>query len=142
MILYLDASSLAKVYLDEAYSDDVEGWIGAAEAAATSRVTYPEIASALARRRASGTFGAEGLRLSLDDLEKGWAKYLVVDLAERLAAELAVRHVLRGFDAVHLAAAITLRDAVGADGLAFSSFDKRLVRAAADEGLIVLEPSD
>lgn len=140
MILYLDASSLAKLYLDEAHSDDVEGWIGAAEAAATSRVTYPEIVSALARRHAGGALSAEGLRLSLDDLKLGWGEYLVVDLAERLAAELAVRHVLRGFDAVHLAAAVTLRDAVGTHGLAFSSFDQRLTRAAAEEGLIVLEP--
>lgn len=141
MILYLDASSLAKVYIDEAHSDDVQTWITAAEAAATSRVTYPEIASALARRRADGTLATHDLRLSLDDLERSWSDYLVVDLAERLAAELAVRHALRGFDAVHLAAAITLRDAAGAGGLAFSSFDRRLVRAAVAEGLIVLEAS-
>lgn len=142
MILYLDASSLAKVYLDEEHSGDVEAWVTASEAAATSRVTYPEIASALARRRATGTLTAKGLRLSLDDLEASWAEYLVVDVAERLAAKLAVRHVLRGFDAVHLAAAITLRDAVGADELAFSSFDRRLARAGVAEGLIVLEPGD
>ncbi len=51
-----------------------------------------------------------------------------------------MRHVLRGFDAVHLAAAVTLRDAVGDDGVAFSSFDAELNRAAVAEGLIVLEP--
>lgn len=140
MILYVDTSSLAKLYLDEPYGDDVVEWIGAADAVATSRVTYPEVASALARRCAHGSLAERDLRLSLDDLEAGWEEYLVVDLAERLAAELAVRHVLRGFDAVHLAAAVTLRDAVGSDGVAFSSFDAELNRAAVSEGLIVLEP--
>jgi predicted nucleic acid-binding protein len=140
MILYLDTSSLVKAHLDEAHSDDVEGWVDAAEAVATSRVTYPEMASALARRHVAGALTSPGLRRSLDHLEQSWGDYLVVDLAERLAADLAVRHVLRGFDAVHLAAAVTLRDAVGEGGLAFSSFDRRLAQAAADEGLIVLEP--
>jgi uncharacterized protein len=140
MILYLDTSSLVKTYLDEPHADDVREWLDAAEAAATSRATYPETASALARRHADGALTPSGLRLALDHLEQSWGDYLVVDLAERLAAELAVRHVLRGFDAVHLAAAITLRDAVGEDDLAFSSFDRRLVGAATAEGLIVLEP--
>ena len=63
-----------------------------------------------------------------------------MDSRSDLAAELAVRHVLRGFDAVHLAAAVTLRDAVGSDGVAFSSFDTTLSRAAVAEGLVVLEP--
>lgn len=142
MILYLDTSSLVKAYLDEPCSDDVEAWIDAAEAVATSRVTYPEIASALARRRANGALSSRDVRLSLDDLEDSWERYLIVDLAERRAARLAVTHVLRGIDAIHLAAAVTLRDAVGTDGLAFSSFDRRLAQAAAGEGLIVLEPGD
>jgi predicted nucleic acid-binding protein len=142
MILYLDTSSLAKIYLDEPCSDDVVEWIGTADATATSRVTYPEIASALARRCIGGALTPGDLRLSLDDLEAGWGDYLVVDLAERLAAKLAVRHVLRGFDAIQLAAAVTLRDAIGPDGVAFSSFDAQLTRAAVEEGLIVLEPGD
>jgi hypothetical protein len=37
---------------------------------------------------------------------------------------------------------VTFRDAVGTDGVAFSSFDAELSRAAVSEGLIVLEPSD
>jgi len=140
VILYVDSSSVVKLYLDEPHADDVVAWVKAADALATSRVTYPETASALARRHARRDISRAHLRLSLHDLERAWDEYLVVDLAERLAAELAVRHVLRGFDAIHLAAAVTLRDAVGSDGVAFSSFDEALSRAAVAEGLIVLEP--
>jgi predicted nucleic acid-binding protein len=142
VILYVDTSSLVKPYLDEQHADEVIEWIETAEAVATSRVSYPEAASALARRHAAGHITRAHLRLSLDDLDGHWDEFLVVDLAERLAAELAVRHALRGFDAVHLAAAVLLRDAVGSDGLAFSSFDEELNRAAVSEGLIVLEPGD
>lgn len=140
MILYADSSSLAKLYLDEPHSDDVEDWATAADAVATSRVTYAEVASALARRHAAGSLSDLGLRLSLDDLARSWGDYLVVDVAERAAGGLAVRHVLRGFDAVHLAAVLTLRDAVGGDAVAMASFDTALNQAAVREGLIVLEP--
>jgi hypothetical protein len=47
---------------------------------------------------------------------------------------------LKGFDAVQLAVALTLRSAVGARGIAFSSFDRALCWAAAREGLVALEP--
>lgn len=52
------------------------------------------------------------------------------------ARELATRHALRGYDAVHLAAA-TL---VGAD--VFTSADSVLCAAAANEGMLVANPLD
>lgn len=142
MILYLDASSLFKRLVEEDHGDDVAAWVEAADVVAASRVAYPEVAAALARKRARGQITSGDTRRALGGLEAAWEDFLVVDLAERLAAKLAVRHVLRGFDAVHLAAAVTLRDALGADGLAFSSFDDSLNRAAVAEGLVVLEPSE
>ena len=80
------------------------------------------------------------MRRALRGLADRWQESMLVDLAEIRAGGLAVRHGLRGFDAVQLAAAVTLRDAVGDDGVAFSSFDEALSRAAVAEGLIVLEP--
>jgi uncharacterized protein len=66
-----------------------------------------------------------------------WAKFEIVDadqdLVER-AATLAVDHSLRSLDAIHLAAALTLRP----DELRFASWDERLSAAAAAEGLELL----
>jgi len=42
MILYLDTSSLAKLYLDEPYSDFVREWAESADIVATSRIAYPD----------------------------------------------------------------------------------------------------
>lgn len=140
MILYADTSSLLKIYIGERHSDDVRAWVAAADCLATSRVAYPETAAALARRQRCGDLPASALRSVLRDLARRWAELMVIDLDEMRAGGLAVRHGLRGFDAVHLAAALTVRAAAGADAVAFSSFDAALNRAAAREGLIVLEP--
>jgi uncharacterized protein len=52
VILYLDTSSLVKVYLDEAHSDLLRDWVEAVGVGvvATSLVTYPEALSAFSRR--------------------------------------------------------------------------------------------
>jgi hypothetical protein len=65
---------------------------------------------------------------------------MLVDISEIRAGGLATRHPLRGFDAVQLAAALTVRSAVGDRDIAFSAFDPALCQAARREGLIVLEP--
>jgi uncharacterized protein len=59
--------------------------------------------------------------------------------------DLAERHGLRGYDAVQLASAITIKDVQAALGLPISVFvsaDKRLNAAASAEGLIVENPND
>jgi len=141
VILYADTSTLVKRYVAEPHRDEVLTWLSAADAVATSRVAYPEIASALAARQRRGDIAATDVASIVDTLSQTWGDYLVVDLDERRAAQLALRHVLRGFDAIHLAAALTLREALGSAGVAFTSFDARLNRAAAAEGLVVLEPT-
>ncbi len=57
---------------------------------------------------------------------------------EFAAGRLAVEHTLRGFDAIHLAAALELHCAVGGSTVAFTSFDVHLNAAARAEGLHVL----
>jgi predicted nucleic acid-binding protein len=139
VILSADTSSLVKRYVGEPHRDEVLTWLSAADAVATSRVAYPEIAAALGARQRRGDIAAAEVRGLVDTLFETWDDYLIVDLDELRAADLALDHGLRGFDAIHLAAALTLRDALGHEGVVFSSFDTRLNRAAAAEGLIVLE---
>lgn len=141
MILYLDTSSLVKlVRKDEVHADQVRMWAATADTLATSRVALPEAAAALARRHRLGGLTRRQLTRALSQLGHAWPDYFALDIDERRAARLAVTHGLRGFDAVHLAAALTVRDALGPDGVAFTSFDAELVRAAIAEKLLVLEP--
>jgi uncharacterized protein len=56
------------------------------------------------------------------------------DLAHS-AGDLAEKHLLRGFDAVHLASAVILREEL-TEPIRFLAFDDRLMTAAAAEGLV------
>jgi uncharacterized protein len=49
--LYLDTSSLVKLYVAEAGSEDVRAQVHRATVVATSMIAYPETRAALARRR-------------------------------------------------------------------------------------------
>jgi predicted nucleic acid-binding protein len=48
--LYLDTSSLVKLYVTEAGSDSVHGLVNEASIVATASIAYPEARAALARR--------------------------------------------------------------------------------------------
>lgn len=142
MILYCDASGLIKTYLTEAHTESVRGWMAEADVVATHAVAYVEARSALARRRREGQLSAAQHDQIMMLLDVDWPAFALVSMDERLAGELAARHGLRALDAVHVAAALTLRDAAPAVTVAFCSFDQRQQTAARAEGLVALAPSD
>ena len=57
MILYLDTSSLVKVYVDEPGYEETRKLIPQARSVATSLVTYVEMRSALGRKLRRGDIG-------------------------------------------------------------------------------------
>jgi predicted nucleic acid-binding protein len=138
VILYLDTSSLVKVYLKEAHSSLVREWFKAAEAIATSRVAYAEALSAFARRRIQGDLEDDELDRLVETLGGHWTSFILLPVRERKAGALAVKHLLRGFDAIHLAAASELPAIFRGEPVLFSSFDNRLLGAARAEGLDAL----
>ena len=139
MILYLDTSSLLKLYLEEDHSDLVRSWAAGAEVLCTSRISYPEAMAALARRRRQGDLDRDGFDAVRRSLTADWPGFSAVELSEQAAAEVAVRLALRGFDAIQLAAAVEIVAGSGQAPAFFSSFDRQLNRAARAEGLAVLD---
>jgi uncharacterized protein len=140
VILYLDTSSLVKLYLDEEHSDLVREWVEEAEAVATVRIAFPEALSAFVRRWNQGDLDEESFELARESLDADWPKLLLLPVRERKAGRLVLDHYLRGFDAVHLAAALDLYDRFTPEDVVFSAFDDALVRAASAAGLPVLHP--
>jgi len=72
--------------------------------------------------------------------DRDWPAYIRVELYQEvlvLARDLIQRHPLRGFDAVHLASAVSLRSALG-EPITFVAADGRLLKAAEHEKLDVL----
>jgi uncharacterized protein len=141
VILYLDTSSLVKTYLEELHSDLVRDWVKEAACVATSRVAYAEALSAFARRHIQGDVEDEKFELVQEVLTVDWTRFILVPVREKKAGALAVKHLLRGFDAIHLAAASDLPAAFRGEPVMFSSFDTRLLGAARAEGLDTLHLS-
>lgn len=141
MILYLDTSSLIKLYINEQHSDLVHQWARQVDVLCSSRVAYAEAMAALGRRRRQGDVDDVGFQRFHRTFTDEWQDFAVVNVDEIRAGELAVRHGLRGFDAIHLAAAIEIARGVGSVFFFFSSFDVQLNRAAVAERFSVLDES-
>jgi len=138
VILYLDTSSLVKLYVAEAHSGLVKTWAEEAEIIATCRVAYPEMMSALNRRFKAGDLEKKDYDLLVKAFSEEWRRFAVIDFDEIAAGRLAAAYGLRGFDAVHLSSAGLLRSSGNAPAVAFSSFDEKLNHAAAAEKFAVL----
>lgn len=133
MTLYLDTSSLVKLYVDEPGSDAVRALVDTATVVATSAIAYPEARAAFARRHRERALRPAAFATAKRSLEADWPKYLTVDVTKtmcRTAGELAERYKLRAYDSVHLAAFADVTREAGVDDTHFSSFDEVLNRAA------------
>lgn len=133
MILYLDTSSLVKLYVEETGSDAVRRLVAGASRIAVSIVGYPEARSAFARRRREGGLTPAALRSASAAFERDWSRIVRLAVTEdvyRAAASLAERHALKALDSLHLASFLSLRRRLPQRGAAFSSFDRRLNSAA------------
>lgn len=133
MILYLDTSSLVKLYVQEPGTQQVEGLVERAELVATSVVAYAEARAALARRRRESGLTPAEYRRSRTALDADWPRLLTLEVSEplaRLAGDLAEREKLRGFDALHLASYLTVAEEFRGEDVRFSAADKALTRAA------------
>jgi predicted nucleic acid-binding protein len=142
MILCLDTSALVKLYVRESGSEEVFAAVGEAEAVAVSAVAYAETRAAFARLLREGMTTRDRHAVRLTAFNGDWERCMRIDLLPgiaRSAGDIAEIYALRGFDAIHLASALWLRDRAGA-ALRFMAFDSRLADAAQSAGLAVAAP--
>lgn len=143
MILYLDASALVKRYVAEPGSTEVSEAITEADLVGTALISRPEVAAALAKAVRMAALTQEEAAACLQILREEWPNLMRVQITEMVvtrADTLAWEHGLRGYDAVHLAAASLWQDALG-EQVTFSTFDRQLWEVAKQVGL-ALHPTD
>jgi predicted nucleic acid-binding protein len=140
MIVYLDTSSLVKLYVQEAHTGLVKKWVEEAEIVATCRIAYPETMSAISRRFKQGDLTEKQYNSLIAKFSNEWERFAAVDFDELEAGRLVNLYGLRGFDAVHLSAAMLLKANQDNVSLFFSSFDEKLNDAASTEGFAMLSP--
>lgn len=148
---YLDSSAVVKHYVEEAASQAVAAILDgpAQHDIHMSEFGRVEVSAGLARRGRGRHGLSADVQVAVHEFERDFdTRWLVVNTSAALLREagaLAVRHYLRGYDAVHLAAAIhanrQLRAELAVD-LTFVSSDAALNTAAEAEGLRVLNPVD
>lgn len=140
MIVYLDTSSLVKLYVKEVDSERIRNFAHDAAAVSTSKIAYAEARAAFARKQKEEEFSLKVLRKIVEDLNRDWESYFVIEITDgliRFAGDIAEKYLLRGFDSIHLASAIHLKNKIDS-AIYFSSYDTKLNQSAEKEGIIVL----
>lgn len=138
MITYIDTSVLLKLLVDDEVGADAAErlWLDS-DFVVCAEIGYAEARAALAMARRNGRLDARGLSTAKDELNTLWAQVDVVPITTELvlaAGDLAEEEGLRGYDAIHLAAAL----AGPADVVATA--DGQLLAAAQHRQLDVANP--
>jgi len=136
-MLYLDTSALVKKYIEEERSADVRNCISEHEIIATSTIARAESAATFARSVRRGSLTETAARAGHQQFVREWKTYMRIRVTESLVARadhMAWAFRLRGYDAVHLAAALEWHDRIG-QAITLATFDEELWRAAAEAGL-------
>jgi uncharacterized protein len=147
---FADTSALAKRYISETGSIWVRSLLDPAAGAQTFivRVAAVELIAAVTRRERAGsisTTDATTARTAFErDLDSEYQVAEVTVALVRRAMRLAAAHGMRGYDAMHLAAALEVNEALVASAsapLILISADVELNAAAVAEGLAVKDPN-
>jgi uncharacterized protein len=136
VIYFLDTSALVQRYLPEPGSADVRALFRRRRAIGVARITSAELAAAVARQCREGLITEATRDAIFQRAPSDFAEMTVVEIRApvlSLVAPLVVRWPLRGYDAVQLAAALSLHTA--GISTTFWSGDARLLEAARGEGM-------
>lgn len=137
MITYVDTSSLLKLLIEEEGSDRVGVVWDTADSLVSASLIVVESRAALAAATRGGRLTDAQHRVSKGVLADLVAQLAQVEVTEDLvarAADLAEKDALRGYDALHLASALTVEATI------FTSADSALCDAAEHHGLHIANP--
>jgi predicted nucleic acid-binding protein len=141
VIRFFDTSALVKRYVEELGSPMVRVALRN-HAVVVARITLAEAAAAVARAARAGALTQGQRDVILARLPEDFAKLQVVEVRSALVARvpaLVVRYPLRAYDAVQLAAALSVRQTGSAVEMWCADGD--LAAAARGEGFHVVTPS-
>ena len=142
-IIYLDTSALLKLYIQEKQSEEVSALLEAADGAGTSILTYTEMASAMARAVRMRLISDSEAKSAWKNFLGNWPEFTRLKIPSQLtehAATLAWEYGLRGYDAMHLAAALTWQEALETP-ICLATFD-RLLWSAGKKASISIWPEN
>lgn len=131
-ITYLDTSALIKRYIQEPGSEALLAAWSTFTVYGSAVIIHVEVSAALSKARRLGALDHQGAQLAWQAFLRDWEKLSLVNISLSVvnrASSLAWEHGFRGYDAVHLAAALTWQDGMR-DTVQLCTFDHQLSRAA------------
>lgn len=129
MILYLDTSALVPLIIEEPSTRQCVTLWDAADRVFSHRIAYVETTAALGMAHRMQRIDDRDLGAGRSALDRLWGALDIVELGSELvgrAADLSIAHALRGYDAVHCAAAEQLANG---QELVAAAGDARLLAA-------------
>src|SRR3972149_12250775 len=138
-VLYLDTSALLKPSILEAGSQELQSSWNSFDFTGAVRIVQAEMAAALAKGQRMGWLAAVEAQKAWSEFLEDWRRLTLLEANAQVvhyASELAWTYPLRGYDSVHLAAAIVWQDGIG-EPVTLATFDRILWQAAKDAGLRV-----
>jgi len=137
-LIYMDASAIIKLFLEEPWAAEVEVAFTASDAhCITSDLSYAEIHGTFSRALALGRITQEQQKLLLHAFQAWFGQISHVSVTFqtiRRAGQLAINANLRGADAIHLNTAMEYVGLPCQEKRVFACFDRRLTEAAIGTG--------
>lgn len=149
-VYFVDSSALVKRYVQETGTLWISSLLDptAGHAIYVARIAGAEVVAAVARRKRSGELSSDETTTALNQFRLEFTHfYRIIEITPSLIARamtLAQIRVLRGYDAVQLAAALEVNAAslsLGMPAVTLVSADTDLNAAATAEGLPVENPN-
>jgi len=145
-IYYLDASAWVKRYIREEGTVFVQKIFLNENLLACSSLGFVEVVATLSRKLKAKEISHSAFEQKVKEVEDDWSNFAQIDIDKEgltLAVALTKKHFLRGADAIHLSAALSLKKHFSSaqDSFQLISSDAELIAAAKEYDLIVLNPS-
>jgi predicted nucleic acid-binding protein len=131
-IIYLDTSVLIKRYIREQGSEALSAHWPSFSIVGSAVIIYVEIAAALAKAERLGWLDAEVAQNAWGAFLNDWGKLSLININKAVlnrASDLAWEYGLRGYDAVHLGAALVWQEGLR-EMVQLCTFDRQLWNAA------------
>ena len=137
MIVYLDASALVKRYIAEDGSPEVNALITQADSTVTNLISRAEVAAAIMRASRMEIINREDALQAIKVFRSEWENLQRLPVTEATVARadsLIRNYDLRGYDAVHMAAALIWQEAI-VETITMATYDHNLWNVARKAGL-------
>ena len=140
MRVFLDTSALAKRYVQEPGSEELEHlFFNVATEMIVSTLSMPEFSSAIGRKVRDRELLKESAIHALREFEHDWKNlFIKIPLTEKIAlsaSKLTIQYYLKSADAVHLETAVMV------DAELFVASDQQLISVAEKVGLNPYDPT-